>query len=66
MNDRNQDSDFNFFDKSVPFSLHTDCISPKDFKSKFKDYTENSFSVLQINIRSISKNFEWFKELTKL
>ena len=38
----------------------------KDFKSKFKDYTENSFSVLHLNIRSLSKNLESFKKLYNL
>ena len=38
----------------------------KDFKSKFKDYTENSFFVLHLNIRSLSKNLESFKKLYNL
>ena len=38
----------------------------KDFKSKFKDYTENSFFVLYLNIRSLSKNLESFKKLYNL
>ena len=38
----------------------------KDFKSKFKDYTENSFSVLHLNIRSLSKNLESMKNLYNL
>ena len=36
MNDNNQDPDLNFFHESVSSSLDTDCVSPKDFKSKFK------------------------------
>ena len=38
----------------------------KDFKSKCKDYTENSFSVLHLNIRSLSKNLESLKKLYNL
>ena len=38
----------------------------KDFKSKFKDYIENSFFVLQLNISSLSKNLESFKKLYNL
>ena len=38
----------------------------KDFKSKFKDYTENCFFVLHLNIRSLSKNLESFKKLYNL
>ena len=44
----------NFFHKTFSSSLHTNYVFPKDFKSKFKDYTENSFSVLYLNIRSLS------------
>ena len=66
MNDNNQDPDLIFLHESVSSSLDTDYVSPKDFKSKFKDYIENSFSVLHLNIRSLSKNFESFKELCNL
>ena len=38
----------------------------KDFKSKFKDCTENSFFVLHLNIGSLSKNLESFKTLYNL
>ena len=38
----------------------------KNFKSTFKDYTENSFFVLHVNIRSLSKNLESFKKLYNL
>ena len=66
MNYKNQDPDLNFFHKSVSSSLDTDYVSPKDFKSKFRDYTENSFSAFHLNIRSLSKNFESFKKLYDL
>ena len=38
----------------------------KDFKSKFKYYTENSFFVLHLNISSLSKGLESFKKLYNL
>ena len=66
MNDNNQDPDLNFFHESVSSSLDTDYVSPKDFNSKFKDYTQHSFSVLHLNTRSLSKNFGSFKELINL
>ena len=47
-------------------SRDTDYVSPKYFKSKFKDYTENSFSVLYLSMRSLSKSFKSFKELYTL
>ena len=58
MNDNNQDLDLNFFHENVSSSLDTNYVSLKDFKSKFKDYIENSFSVLDLNIRNFSINFE--------
>ena len=61
MNNNNRDPDLDFFHESVSFSLDKDYDSPKDFKYKFKGYTENSFSVLHLNIRSISRNLESFK-----
>ena len=66
MNDNNQYPHLNLFHKSVSSSLDTDHVSPKDFKSKFKGYTENSFSVLHLNIRTLGKNFESSKDLYNL
>ena len=40
MKDNNQDPDLNFFQESVSSFLDIDYVSPKDFKSKFKDYAE--------------------------
>ena len=63
LNDDSQDPDVNFFhDNFSP--LDTDYISPSDFNGKFKDFTENSYSVLHLNIRSYKKNFECFVELS--
>ena len=65
LNDNSQDPDVNFFQDNVS-PLDTDYVSPDDFSRNFKDFTENSFSVLHLNIRSLNKNFESFAELVKL
>ena len=57
-------NDVNFFHDNVS-PLDTDYISPDDFSGNFKDFTENSFSVLHLNIRSLNKNFKSFAELYK-
>ena len=51
-----------FTTMSLPLTHY---ISPDDFSGNFKDFTENSFSVLHLNIRSLNKNFESFAELYK-
>ena len=65
LNDTSQDPDVNFFHDNVSL-LDPDYISPDNFSGIFKDFTENSFSVLHLNIRSLNKNFESFAELYKL
>ena len=47
-------------------SLDTDYVSSKAFQSKFKDYAKNSSSVVHLNIRSLSKSSESFKEVYNL
>ena len=64
LNDNSQGPDVNFFQDNFS-PLDTDYISPDDFSGNFKDFTENSFSVLHLNIRSLNKNFESFAELYK-
>ena len=64
LNDNSQDPDVNFFHDIVS-PLDTDYISADDFSGNFKDFTENSSSVLHINIRSLNKNFESFAEVFK-
>ena len=61
LNDNSQDPDVNFFHDNVS-PLDTDYISPDDFSGNFKDFTENSFSVLHVK----SYNFGSFAELYKL
>ena len=43
-------------------SLETHYCSPNDFKNNFQSFLKDSFSVLHLNIRSMNKNFESFKE----
>ena len=47
LNDNSQDPDVNFFHDNVS-PLKTDYISLEDFSGNFKDFTENSFSVLHL------------------
>ena len=64
LDDNSQDPDINIFLENVS-PLDTDYISPDDFIGSFKDFTENSFSVLYLSIRSLNTNFESFAELYK-
>ena len=58
--DNDHDPDVNFYhDVSM---LDTQYLMPDKFKTNFKDFSKNSFSVLHLNIRSINKNFEGFSE----
>ena len=54
------DPDINFYQHIS--SLETHYCSPNDFKNNFQSFLKDSFSVLHLNIRSINKNFESFKE----
>ena len=63
--DNNQDHDVNFFLDSI-LSLNAEYFLPADVKiglSKFE--SADTFSGLHLNIRSLKKNFEHFKELYK-
>ena len=54
--ENDHDPDVNFYhDVST---LDTQYLMPNKFKTNFKDFSKNSFSVLHLNIRSINKNFE--------
>ena len=58
--DNDHDPDVNFYhDVSM---LDTQYLMPDKFKTNFKDFSKNSFSVLQSNITSINKNLEAFTE----
>lgn len=53
----NLDPDSNYYNEN----LETKCFSPSEFKSFSKN--NNDFSILNLNIRSMEKNFENFKDL---
>ena len=54
------DPDINFYQDIS--SLETHYCSPNDFKNNFQSFLKDSFSVLHLNIRSMNKNVESFKE----
>ena len=54
------DPDINFYQDIS--SLETHYCSPNDLKNNFQSFLKDSFSVLHLNIRSMNKNFESFKE----
>ena len=64
--DSNQDLDVNFFLDNIP-SLNIEYFSPSDVKIVFSKFeSSDTFSVLHLNITSLRKNFEDFKELYKM
>ena len=54
--DNNHNPDVNFYHSDTQY------LMPDKFKTDFKDFSQNSFSVLHLNIRSTNKNFETFTE----
>ena len=54
------DPEINFYQDIS--SLETHYCSPNDFKSNFQCFLKDFFSVLHLNITSMNKNFESFKE----
>ena len=62
--DNDHDPDVNFYhDVSM---LDTQYLMPDKFKTNFKDFSKNSFSVLHLNIRSINKHFDFTEFYSKL
>ena len=59
--DNDQDPDVNFYQTQIS-SLDTSCYIPNEVKEKLENFQQKSFSVLHLNIRSMSKNFESFRE----
>ena len=57
----NSESDpyINFYSDISP--LDTKCFNPNEIREGFECLCKNGFSVLHVNIRSINKNFETFK-----
>ena len=58
--DNLSDPDFNFFNDNNLKMIDTQYCSPNDI---LITSSENSFSVLHVNIRSITKNLEKLKDL---
>ena len=54
------DPDINFYQDTS--SLETHCYSPNDFQNNFQCFLKDSFSVLHLQIRTMNRNFESFKE----
>ena len=53
------DPDFNFYSNISP--LGTKYFSPNEIREGFECLCKNGSSVLHVNIRSINKNFETFR-----
>ena len=56
-----QGPDVNFYQTQIS-SLDTSCYIPNENKEKLGNFKQKSFSVLHLNIRSMSKNFKSFRE----
>ena len=61
LKDDDQDSDVNFYQTQIS-SLDTSYYIPNEVKENLENYQQKSFSVLHLKIRSMSKNFEPFRE----
>ena len=55
------DPDVNFYNDVL--TLDTQYLAPDKFQGNFKPFSKQSLSILHLNIRSINKNFETFKQL---
>ena len=54
------DPDVNFYNDV--FTLDTQYLAPDKFQRNFKPFSKQPLSILHLNIRSINKNFEAFKQ----
>ena len=61
LKDTDQDPDVNF-DQTQISSLDTSYYIPNEVKKNLENFQQKSLSVLNLNIRSICKNFESFQE----
>ena len=61
LKDNDQDPDVNFYQTQIS-SLDTNYYIPNEVKENLENFKQKSFSVLHLNIRSMSKNFESFRE----
>ena len=60
VNDSNQDPDINFY--NYIFSIETSYLLSSEGTNKLKHFSSETFSILHLNIRSMTKNFETLKE----
>ena len=65
LKDNNQDPNVNFYQTQIS-SLDTSYYIPNEVKEKLENFQQKSFSVLHLNICSISKIFESFREFLDL
>ena len=56
LSDENNDPDINFFNK-ISEAINLPYYNVDQFNSSFQNLLKNSFFVLHINIRSMTKNF---------
>ena len=60
LNDSNQDPDVNFFNNIS--SVETGYLLPCEANNKLKFFSSETFSILHLNIRCMTENFETFQE----
>ena len=60
LNDSNQDPDINFCNDI--YSIETSYLLTCEGNNKLKHFSSETFSILHLNIRTMTKNFETFKE----
>ena len=63
LSDSNQSSDVNYYNNIS--SLESNQLSPSEIDKNFQNFSEESFSVSHLNIRSRNKNFEGFQDFYK-
>ena len=64
LNNSNQDPDVNFYNNIS--SIETSYILPCEANGKLKYFSAKTFSILRLNIRSMTKIFETFQEYNSL
>ena len=62
LKDNNKDPDVNFYQTQIS-SLDTRHYIPNKIKENLGNFDQKPFSILHLNIRSMSKNFESFQKL---
>ena len=64
LNDSNQDPDINFYNDI--YSIESSYLLPCEANNNLKHFSSQTFSILHLKIRSMTKNFETFKEFCNL